>query len=74
MIARGIARGDQRPGTEVRSVHELLAGPIFYRLLLSGAPLDRTLGARLVDALLAGFTAALVAGAAAAQAAPRPCR
>jgi hypothetical protein len=62
VIARGIARGDLRPGTEVRSVHELLAGPIFYRLLLSGAPLDRTLGARLVDALLAGFTAALVAG------------
>jgi hypothetical protein len=61
-LAPVIARGDLRPGTEVRSVHELLAGPIFYRLLLSGAPLDRTLGARLVDALLAGFTAALVAG------------
>jgi len=56
VIARGIARGDLRPGTEVRLVHELLAGPIFYRLLLSGAPLDHTLGARLVDAVLAGFT------------------
>jgi AcrR family transcriptional regulator len=56
VIARGIARGDLRAGTEVRSVHEFLAGPIFYRLLLSGAPLDRTLGARLVDDILAGFT------------------
>ena len=56
VIARGIARGDLRPGTEVRLVHELLAGPIFYRLLLSGAPLDHDLGARLVDAILAGFT------------------
>jgi len=56
VIARGIARGDLRPGTEVRLVHELLAGPIFYRLLLSGAPLEHTLGARLVDAVLAGFT------------------
>ena len=56
VIARGIARGDLRAGTEVRLVHELLTGPIFYRLLLSGAPLDHTLGARLVDAILAGFT------------------
>jgi AcrR family transcriptional regulator len=56
VIQRGIARGDLRAGTEVRLVHELLLGPIFYRLLLSGAPLDRDLGARLVDAILAGFT------------------
>src|SRR5262250_999095 len=55
VIARGIARGDLRPGTDVRLVHELLVGPIFYRLLLSGAPLDRGLGPRLVDAILAGF-------------------
>jgi len=56
VIKRGIARGDLRAGTEVRSVHELLAGPVFYRLLLSGAPLDRHLGARLAGAILAGFT------------------
>jgi AcrR family transcriptional regulator len=55
VIARGIARGDLRPGTDVRLVHELLLGPVFYRLLLSGAPLDHTLAARLVDAILAGF-------------------
>jgi AcrR family transcriptional regulator len=56
VIARGIARGDLRADTEVRLVHELLVGPILYRLLLSGAPLDHTLGPRLVDAILAGFT------------------
>src|SRR5262244_1129311 len=56
VIGRGISRGDLRPGTDVRLVHELLVGPIFYRLLLSGAPLDRGLGPRLVDAILAGFT------------------
>jgi AcrR family transcriptional regulator len=56
VIQRGIARGDLRADTEVRLVHELLLGPIFYRLLLSGAPLDPTLGPRLVDAILAGFT------------------
>ena len=54
-IKRGIARGDLRPDTDIRLVHELLVGPIFYRLLFSGAPLDRKLGPRLVDAILAGF-------------------
>ena len=52
VIERGITRGDLRPGTEVGLVHELLLGPVFYRLLLSGAPLDRHLGNRLVDAIL----------------------
>jgi AcrR family transcriptional regulator len=56
VIKRGIARRDLRADTDVRLFHELLIGPIFYRLLLSGAPLSRTLGARLVDAVLAGFT------------------
>jgi AcrR family transcriptional regulator len=56
VIERGIARGDLRPDTDVRLVHELLIGPIFYRLLFSGAPLTRNLGPRIVDAILAGFT------------------
>jgi len=57
VIERGIQRGDLRPDTDVRLVHELLVGPIFYRLLLSGGPLDRKLGTRLVDAILDGFSA-----------------
>jgi AcrR family transcriptional regulator len=55
VIKRGIARGDLRPDTDVRLIHELLVGPIFYRLLFSGAPLDRNLGRRMVDAILSGF-------------------
>jgi AcrR family transcriptional regulator len=55
VIKRGIARGDLRQDTDVRRLHELLVGPIFYRLLLSGAPLDRNLGPRLVEDVLAGF-------------------
>jgi AcrR family transcriptional regulator len=55
VIQRGIVRGDLHADTEVRLVHELLVGPIFYRLLLSGAPLGRNLGPRIVDAILAGF-------------------
>jgi len=55
VIERGIARGDLRADTDVRVVHELLVGPIFYRLFFSGAPIDRKLGPRLVDAILSGF-------------------
>jgi AcrR family transcriptional regulator len=55
VIERGIARGDLRPDTDVRLLHEFLLGPTFYRLLLSGGPLDRNLGARLVDGILDGF-------------------
>jgi AcrR family transcriptional regulator len=58
VIERGIARGDLRPDTDVRLVHELLLGPVFYRLLLSGGPLDRKLSTRLVDAILDGFSPA----------------
>ena len=56
VIQRGITRGDLRPDTDTHLIHELLVGPILYRLLLSGAPLNRTLGPHLVDAILAGFT------------------
>jgi AcrR family transcriptional regulator len=55
VIQRGIRRGDLRPDADVRLVHEFLVGPIFYRLLLSGGPLDRKLGTQLVDAILEGF-------------------
>ena len=55
MIERGIARGDLRPDTDLRVLHEFLVGPTFYRLFLSGGPLDRKLGPRLVDAILEGF-------------------
>jgi AcrR family transcriptional regulator len=57
VIERGIARGDLRPDTDVQVLHEFLLGPIFYRFLFSGAPLDRKLGTRLVDGLLQGFAA-----------------
>jgi hypothetical protein len=54
VIQRGIARGDLRPDTDLVVLHELLIGPLIYRLLLSSGKLDRKLAARLVDAVLAG--------------------
>src|SRR5206468_8442751 len=51
LIERGIERGDLRPDTNIELAHELLFGPVYYRLLLSGAPLDRRLAGRIVDAV-----------------------
>jgi hypothetical protein len=57
VISRGVARGDPRPDTDVRLAHELLVGPVFYRLLFSGQPLDKGLGPRVTDAALRAFAA-----------------
>jgi AcrR family transcriptional regulator len=57
VVQRGIDRGDLRPDTDVRLAHELLVGPIFYRLLYSGQPLDDGLASRIVDAVLRAFAA-----------------
>jgi AcrR family transcriptional regulator len=55
VVDRGIERGDLRPDTDVRVVHELLVGPRYYRLLFSGAPLNRKHASQLVDAVMAAF-------------------
>jgi AcrR family transcriptional regulator len=55
VIHRGIERGDLRPDTDVRLAHELLIGPVMYRLLYSGQHLDEALATRIVDAVLRAF-------------------
>jgi AcrR family transcriptional regulator len=57
LVERGIERGDLRPDTDVELVHELLFGPVYYRLLLSGAKLHKGLAERIVDAVLPAFAA-----------------
>jgi hypothetical protein len=56
LVERGIERGDLRTDTDVELIHELLLGPVYYRLLLSGAPLDERLAERVVDAVLPAFS------------------
>jgi AcrR family transcriptional regulator len=55
LVERGIARGDLREDLDLDLVHELLFGPVYYRLLLSGAPLEPGLAERVVDAVLPAF-------------------
>ena len=57
LVERGIERGDLRRDTDVELVHELLFGPVYYRLLLSGAPLEPGLAERIVDAVLPAIAA-----------------
>jgi AcrR family transcriptional regulator len=52
LVEKGIERGEIRPGIDPEQVHDMLFGPIYYRLLLSGSPLDPGLGERIVDALM----------------------
>ncbi len=57
ILERAIARGEIPPGVDYEFAHELLFGPVYYRLLLSGEPLRAKLATQLVDALLATLTA-----------------
>jgi AcrR family transcriptional regulator len=55
LVERGIARGDLRPDTRPETAHELLIGPVYYRLLLTGQPLDRAFAERIVEAVMRAF-------------------
>jgi|SRR4051794_17750192 AcrR family transcriptional regulator len=55
IVERGIERGELRPDTDVELLHELMFGPVYYRLLLTGRPLERKFARQVVDAVLAAF-------------------
>ncbi|HEX4015578.1 MAG TPA: TetR/AcrR family transcriptional regulator [Frankiaceae bacterium] len=55
LLRRGIERGEIRADVDVGLTHELLFGAVYYRLFLSGQPLDRKLAERIVDAVLPGL-------------------
>ena len=56
VIERGIARGDLRADADPTVATELLAGPVYFRLVFGG-PLDEDLARRVVDTLLRGLAA-----------------
>jgi AcrR family transcriptional regulator len=57
IVGRGIERGELRADADYELAHELLFGPVYYRLLLSGGALDKDLAPRIVDAFLRSFAA-----------------
>ena len=58
LVERGIARGDLRPDTDPETAHELLIGPVYYRLLLTGQPLNPAFALRTVDVVMRAFAPA----------------
>ncbi len=56
-LARAEARGELRPGVDQELAADLLAGPIFTRLLITGGSLTSPLAADIVDAVLDGILA-----------------
>ena len=63
VVDRGLARGDLRPGPHLALVGELLVGPLFWRLLMTGDPLDEAFASALVDSVLEGLGSTPGAGA-----------
>jgi hypothetical protein len=54
VVERGVARGDLRADADPSVATEVLAGPVYFRLVFGGA-LDHDLAVRVVDTVLNGF-------------------
>ena len=53
-LARAADRGELRAGVDQELVVDLMAGPVFTRILVTGAPLEAGVAERIVDAVLEG--------------------
>ena len=53
-LERAVSREGLRPDLDLGLLVEQLVGPIYYRILITGAPADRGYAERLVEALLDG--------------------
>ena len=58
VFERGIERGDLRPDIDVDFALDVLAGPLFYRLLITGGPIDERLAQAVVELIVRGFAPA----------------
>jgi AcrR family transcriptional regulator len=50
------ARGDIRPGVDLEVIVDLLVGPLYLRLLISGVPITQGAADQIVDVVLQGVT------------------
>jgi len=55
VLRRGIRRGDLRRGLDMDLALDVLGGAIFYRLLITGGPIDQRLAEGVVELILRGF-------------------
>jgi AcrR family transcriptional regulator len=57
ILQRGAARGDLRPDTDLDLVIDLIYGPVYHRVLLTGLPVDDQFIDGLIDHVLAAIAA-----------------
>jgi AcrR family transcriptional regulator len=55
VLKRGVRRGDLRRGLDLELALDVLGGALFYRLLVTGGPIDGQLAKGIVDLVLQGF-------------------
>jgi len=55
VLERGVARGDLCADLDFELALDVLGGPLFYRLLITGGPLDEHLAEGVADLILRGF-------------------
>jgi AcrR family transcriptional regulator len=55
VLRRGVERGDLRPDVDLELALDVLGGPLFYRLLVTGGPIDEQLAEAITDLILRGF-------------------
>ena len=55
VLERGVARGELRGDLDVELALDVLGGPLFYRLLITGGPIDERLAEGVVELVLAAF-------------------
>ena len=55
VLERGVRRGDLRRGLDLELALDVLGGALFYRLLVTGGPIDERLAEGIVELILAGF-------------------
>jgi AcrR family transcriptional regulator len=55
VLQRGVRRGDLRRGLDLELALDVLGGALFYRLLVTGGPIDERLARGVVELILRGF-------------------
>ena len=58
VLERGVQRGDLRPDLDFELALDVLAGPLFYRLLVTGGPIDKDLADGVAELMIRGFAPA----------------
>ena len=56
VVRRAVERGDFRADVDVETVVDAFVSPVFYRLLVTNAPLDEAFRAAVVDAVMRAFS------------------